>query len=1016
MAIKEKEFQQLLKLWGFEVSGCVYSKSIDDNVISVNFDKKTIHYGKDITVCGGNLENFSEQETMVVVDCVCLLLNQKYSAKSIILNPRWKVGHGGSGGIADIQVLDKEGNSYLIIECKTYGAEFERYWNKTLLNGDQIFSYYQQDRKTKYVSLYTSTIEKNEIIRKYNLITLQDNEELLKSLGKEGEGYAAAQSVEQTFKVWKDIYNQEYDERGIFENNRPYDIGRSVFGIQDLEEVTSLSMNETDKRFKNILRQHNIGSHENAFDKLVNLFLAKIVDESNNTHDLQFNWKGTSKDDIKSLTDRLQKLYKDGMKKFLNEEVTYVDKKDIDTAFRFFKKDANATKETILQYFDKLKYYTNNDFAFLDVHNENLFKQNAQVLLKIVQMLQNFKLKTERHNQFLGDLFEGFLDNGVKQSEGQYFTPLPIVRFITSSLPLERMVKEKPEPLKMIDYACGAGHFLNEYANQVAGFVEGNQKKQYFQNIYGIEKEYRLSKVAKVSAFMYSQDEINIIYDDALKHNKVNNDDFDVLIANPPYAVSGFLETLTDDERKKYDLTKYVSDISKNKLIETFFIERAKQLLCEEGVAGIVLPSSVLDAGDSLHVKAREILLKYFDIIAVCKFPSKTFGKTDTKTIVLFLRRKKFPPEVCDFIQERIGAWFEGNHSNDNIYDDNDIIKQFCVFRNLDYDDFVAKPSKYEAEKEKIYFYYLVSLQKNPVIILNAKNLDAAGIKDFLGYDWTERNKSHHIIYLHRERNNDDIVASDEGINKIKTPLFNSKNYYDKTKINSIIRANYNDENIEISESLGNFVSVKNLADLLDFDASEFKKIISAEGYHRIKIESIYDTKKLVDIACLEIQRGTVITQSDTVKGDIPVVAGGVSFAYHHNKANRPKNVITISASGQNAGYVNFWEEPIWASDCTTILSKDENVLIAKFVYECLTSRQEEMYLLQKGSAQPHVYPKDIAQIEIPTPPLEVQKAIITEIEKIDNGVYSQEEMKQIPLKKQLVLDTYLKPVKVKEF
>ena len=81
-------------------------------------------------------------------------------------------------------------------------------------------------------------------------------------------------------------------------------------------------------------------------------------------------------------------------------------------------------------------------------------------------MLQDIRLRTEKPNQFLGDLFEGFLDQGVKQNEGQFFTPLPIVRFIVSSLPLKTLHAEPAVP-KVIDYACGAGHFLNEYAQQV---------------------------------------------------------------------------------------------------------------------------------------------------------------------------------------------------------------------------------------------------------------------------------------------------------------------------------------------------------------------------------------------------------------------------------------------------------------------------------------------------------------------------------------------------------------------
>ena len=116
------------------------------------------------------------------------------------------------------------------------------------------------------------------------------------------------------------------------------------------------------------------------------------------------------------------------------------------------------------------------------MHNEKLFYQNFEVLLKVAKIFQDMRLTGSEENQFLGDMFEGFLDQGVKQSEGQFFTPLPIVKFIINSLP------KKKNP-KVIDYACGAGHFLNEYANI-------NKDSQ----IVGVEKEYRLSKVAKVSS------------------------------------------------------------------------------------------------------------------------------------------------------------------------------------------------------------------------------------------------------------------------------------------------------------------------------------------------------------------------------------------------------------------------------------------------------------------------------------------------------------------------------------
>lgn len=232
-----------------------------------------------------------------------------------------------------------------------------------------------------------------------------------------------------------------------------------------------------------------------------------------------------------------------------------------------------------MEYFKQLKFYSNNAFAFLDVHNENLFLQNAVILREVVQMLQDIKLKNEEEqHQFLGDLFEGFLDQGVKQSEGQFFTPLPIVKFLISSLPLEQIIDQETTP-KVIDYACGAGHFLTEYAVQIRNLVDKNMLKDHYQNIYGIEKEYRLSKVAKVSAFMYGQDQINIIYADALAQNeKIKDNTFSVLIANPPYSVKGFLSTLSPEDKQRFELYDNLNEDSFNG-IETFFIEKAKQLL-----------------------------------------------------------------------------------------------------------------------------------------------------------------------------------------------------------------------------------------------------------------------------------------------------------------------------------------------------------------------------------------------------------------------------------------------------
>ena len=260
------------------------------------------------------------------------------------------------------------------------------------------------------------------------------------------------------------------------------------------------------------------------------------------------------------------------MDKFLDDEIVYIENDAIERAFGVYKDKPNETKRVIKEFIKELKFFTNNDFAFIDVHNEKLFHQNFEILLKISKMIHDIKLTKSEENQFLGDMFELFLDQGVKQSEGQYFTPMPIVKFIINSLPY----KQNPN---VIDYACGAGHFLNEYALQ-------NKEAK----IVGVEKEYRLSKVAKVSSFMYGND-IEVIYADALTQNdKIKDNSFDILIANPPYSVKGFLNTLSQEDREKFELIKEIDtkSYSKNGAIECFFIERTKQLLKSNASAGII--------------------------------------------------------------------------------------------------------------------------------------------------------------------------------------------------------------------------------------------------------------------------------------------------------------------------------------------------------------------------------------------------------------------------------------------
>lgn len=692
--ITKSNIRTLLDILGFSQEGTVYTKryEVAGATLKVDVASEHIFYKESgITVGRETTSNFSEPENFVVLECVDRLLSKGYRAEHIELEPQWKLGHSSKSGYADIWIrtfgdgrmigTDEDKDSLLIIECKKTD-EFQGAWNDTLEDGAQLFSYFQQEKSTRFLCLYTSDIIEDKVVPDYYLLNVQDNKKMLEN--EEGVlSYDKASNNKQLYRVWHETYHCDYARIGLFEESvQPYHIGKDKYTVADLKAVSNETIKKKYSEFSNILRQHNVGAHENAFDKLVNLFLAKVVDETNNPDNLHFYWKGSAYDDDFQLQDRLQRLYRDGMKKFLGEDVTYIEDAEIDKAFRRFKNDPDATRKTIKDYFRALKFFSDNDFSFISVHNKKLFQQNAIILRKVILMLQDIRLKDSDTHQFLGDLFEGFLTKGVKQSEGQFFTPMPIVRFIVTSLPLEQLIKDSQDVPYAIDYACGAGHFLTEYADRIKEFVKQYRPDlslhDYYSRIMGIEKEYRLSKVSKVSAFMYGHDETQIVYSDALKsHPNVEEGKYSVLIANPPYSVSGFLETLSEQDRKKYKLFNSNINLAKNNAIETFFIERAAQLMKAGGVAGIILPVSVLSKG-GIYAKAREIVLENFHIVSLVELGSGTFGKTGTNTVVMFLRRKETNTPDADHYASRVECWFNLSENGNEVYQDTELMEKYC--------------------------------------------------------------------------------------------------------------------------------------------------------------------------------------------------------------------------------------------------------------------------------------------------------------------------------------------------
>ncbi|EAJ0478848.1 restriction endonuclease [Campylobacter coli] len=1037
--ITKDNLKQVLENLGFKNKNENYVKTINNYTLLIDYKNQSINYPKEIKIHDKTTSNFSHPENFVVFECVHRLLEKGYKAEHLELEPKWNLGRDKKGGKADILVKDNEKNPYLIIECKTTdskNSEFIKEWNRMQEDGGQLFSYFQQEKGVKYLCLYTSDFSDKLEYKNY-IIQAYDNEEYLKEKELQNS-YKKSNNNIELFKTWKESYELQYFKQGIFEANvNAYKILEITPTFDNLKELKEEGKYH---EFAKILRKHNISGKENAFDKLVNIFLCKIYDETFNKNNLKFGYFGVMADTYANMQDRLMWLYKEAMKEFLGEKITFVSNEDIEKDFKQLK--IKTLKEVMQNYIKELKFYSNNDFAFLEVHNKELFLKNALVLKEIVELFANYKLTQNSTNQFLGNLFELFLQKGMKQDEGQFFTPIQICEFIMYSLPLQEMLNKSSKALRVIDYACGAGHFLNTYANELKRYLTEDELKEHYKNIYGIEKEYRLSKVSKVSSAMYGQNEINILYADALASFELANtnnlegekakpqiesNSFDLLIANPPYSVKGFLETLSDKSKNTYKLFNDDINIETNNSIECFFCERANQILNDNAKAAIILPSSILNK-DSIYKNTREILFQNFDFIAIVELGNQTFGATGTNTIILFLRKKEtFKQENhlisqdYSLIKERIEA--ENLKDNESFYQN--YLSAYCDFRKFDkelYSNFLngnldSKLAELEAFKDycnafrqtsdykklkesKIYkeskdkqdledkaflayaqaiekdklLYFCLSLNQEVLIIKSPSDIKEQ--KKFLGYEWSNRKGDEGLKELH---------------NPYLSPLFERGNPQNETKLNTLIYKSFLNTLDVIPQELQIYATKARLVDMMDFEKVEFNKAISLNPSNSTQSEmsnpfanSKYELVRLGDIIIDNLKSKIKVKEAkENITGKYPFFTSGTNIYRYDEYLIEGKNIFL--STGGNA-IVQFYNgKSSYSTDTYALKSNNENYIDTYFLYILL--KQLENFIncfLFKGSGLKHLQKTELKSLKIPLPPLEIQKQIVAECEKVE--------------------------------
>ncbi|WP_121296982.1 restriction endonuclease subunit S [Helicobacter pylori] len=125
-----------------------------------------------------------------------------------------------------------------------------------------------------------------------------------------------------------------------------------------------------------------------------------------------------------------------------------------------------------------------------------------------------------------------------------------------------------------------------------------------------------------------------------------------------------------------------------------------------------------------------------------------------------------------------------------------------------------------------------------------------------------------------------------------------------------------------------------------------------------------------------DFQKGKSITKKAVTFGKVPVISGGRQPAYYHNEANRSGETIAISSSGVYAGYVSYWDIPVFLADSFSVSPK-QKTLMPKYLFHYLTTQQDAIHATKSTGGIPHVYSKDLQNFLIPIPPLEIQQEIV---------------------------------------
>ena len=458
--------------------------------------------------------------------------------------------------------------------------------------------------------------------------------------------------------------------------------------------------------------------------------------------------------------------------------------------------------------------------------------------------------------------------------------------------------------------------------------------------------------------------------------------------------------------------------------IECLFVERTKQLLKDGGIAGVILPSSIL-SNWGIYTKAREIILQYFDIVAIAELGSNTFMATNTNTVVLFLRRRdnyfaaNTKNAVDTFFCTLNDVTINGIETPASKY-------VAHVWEGLDYADYVTLLQKspnervkaheiyaeykkkisakndaklYEAilniEAEKLWYFVLAYPQKVVIVKSGEKDME----KRFLGYEFSNRRGNEGIHAIQKGKNIDEC-----------TKLFDADSYDNLEKASTYVyRAFKGDYTSPIAEAIQSHISRIPLTDMFNFKRDSFEKNLSLVAKKKVEFNTKWDKRRLASFCqtnpgkdqlsslddshtvsfiemssvsndgCITYKEDKTIKQlkkgSYTLFQDEDIIIAKITPCMENGKCALARNLTNGLAMGSSEFHV---------------LRTNNDIVINDYLFHLLNRQIVRDFAEQNmtgTSGHRRVPIKWYEDLDIPVPPIDVQKQIIEEIAKVDKSV-----------------------------